>query len=102
MLQKRYSESIDKERDTLTARIAAVDAKHEALLRDYMVRLQSTNCRAQPFTSAAHTTPSSGCASQKLMQENSEMNSRAAAAEAAYSEMEKTLANAKESVTTPP
>ena len=33
------------------------------------------------------------------MQENSEMASRAAAAEAAYSEMEKTLANAKESVT---
>jgi len=33
------------------------------------------------------------------MQENSEMHSRAAAAEAAYAEMEKTLANAKESVT---
>ena len=32
------------------------------------------------------------------MQENSEMASRAAAAEAVYSEMEKTLANAKESV----
>ena len=33
------------------------------------------------------------------MQENSEMHSRAAAAEAAYAEMQKTLANAKESVT---
>ena len=51
MLQKRYSESVDKEREQMTARITAVEAKHETLLKDYMVRLQSTNCRAQPFAS---------------------------------------------------
>ena len=41
MLQKyseKYSESVDKERERMTANIAAVEAKHEALLKDFMVR----------------------------------------------------------------
>jgi len=38
VLQKRYSESVDKERERMVAYIAAADAKHETLLKDYMVR----------------------------------------------------------------
>ena len=74
----------------------ALEEKYDKLFASYQA---PTERSPRPALASAVHTPSSRRASQVVMKDAGEWKSRAAAAEAAKEQMEKMVANAKESVT---
>ena len=97
VLQKQYSDTIDKERERMVSEKLALEEKYDKLFDSYQAPTERRSPR--PALASAVHTPSSRRASQVVMKDAGEWKSRAAAAEAAKEQMEKMVANAKESVT---